>query len=146
MPARSHARLHARLTADGLSVEAAQAFVADRAAGAVVVFTGTVRDHSEGRDVAGLTYEAYAERAQSQLDTLAAEVARRFPDVVAVWLEHRAGGLAVGEPSVVVAVSTPHREEAFAAARWAIDELKATVAIWKQEHWTGGGGHWPGTP
>ena len=140
------ARLHAHLTADPLSVESAQAFVADRTAGAVVVFTGTVRDHSEGRNVAGLTYEAYGERAQPQMEALAAEVAHRYSDVAAVWLEHRTGELAVGEPSVVVAVSTPHRPEAFTAARWAIDELKATVAIWKQEHWTGGGAHWPRTP
>lgn len=140
------ARLHARLTADRLSVESAQAFVADRTAGAAVVFTGTVRDHSEGRDVTGLTYEAYAERAQWQMDALAIQVARRFPDAAAVWLEHRTGALAVGEPSVIVAVSAPHRSEAFAAARWAIDELKATVAIWKQEHWTDGGAHWPATP
>ncbi|MBA2528910.1 MAG: molybdenum cofactor biosynthesis protein MoaE [Euzebyales bacterium] len=139
------ARSHARLTADPLAVEAAHAFAADPAAGAVVVFTGTVRQVSEGRDVSGLTYEAFAERAERQLRELAAEVARRWPDAVAVWLEHRVGALAIGEPSVVVAVSTAHRPEAFAAARWAIDELKATVAIWKQEHWAQGGAHWPGS-
>ena len=139
------ARRHAALTAAPLSVEAAHAFAGDPAAGAVVVFTGTVRDHSEGRGVAGLTYEAFSERAQRQLDELAGEVGRRWPEVTAVWLEHRVGDLAIGEPSVVVAVSAGHRPEAFAAARWAIDELKATATIWKQEHWTDGGAHWPGT-
>ena len=139
------ARLHAELTDAPLSVEAAHAWVADRAAGATVVFTGTVRDHSDGRAVSGLTYEAWAERAVPQLEALAAAVAARWPEATAVWLEHRTGALAVGEPSVVVAVSAGHRPEAFEAARWAIDELKATVAIWKQEHWSDGGARWPGT-
>ncbi len=138
-------RLHSRLTDEPLSADAAHAFVADPSAGAVVVFTGTVRDASEGHSVAGLTYEAYAERASAQLEALAADLVRRWPQAAAVWLEHRVGALAVGEPSVVVAVSTPHRPEAFEAARWGIDELKATVAIWKQEHWADGGSSWPGT-
>lgn len=140
------ARLHTRLTADPLSTDAAQHFCSDPAAGAVVVFTGAVRNVSEGRTVHGLTYEAFPERAGAQLEALAGEVVTRHSDVVAVWLEHRIGDLSVGEAAVVVAVGAPHRDEAFSAARWAIDELKATVAIWKQEHWAGGGAHWPGTP
>lgn len=140
------ARLHTRLTSEPLSIEAAQHFCGDPSAGAVVVFTGTVRDHSEGRAVHGLTYEAYADRAERQLEQLAGEVAERHDGCRAVWLEHRTGDLAVGEPAVVVAVSAGHRDQAFAAARWAIDELKSTVAIWKQEHWAAGGSHWPGTP
>ena len=139
-------RLHTLLTGNPLSVDAAHHFCADPAAGAVVVFTGLVRDHSEGRDVAGLTYEAFAERATAQLEALAAAVVKRFPMATAVWLEHRTGDLAVGEPAVVVGVSSAHRAEAFDAARWAIDTLKADVAIWKQEHWADGGGHWPGSP
>jgi molybdopterin synthase catalytic subunit len=140
------ARLHSRLTADPLSVGAAYDFATDPAAGAVVVFTGTVRDHSEGRGVAGMTYEAYAERAQDQLAELATAVAQRWPEVTAVWLEHRVGDLAIGEPSVVVAVSAGHRPEAFEAARFGIDELKATVAIWKHERFSDGQAHWPGSP
>ncbi|MGH3664744.1 MAG: molybdenum cofactor biosynthesis protein MoaE, partial [Egibacteraceae bacterium] len=120
------ARLHTELTDAPLSVEAAHCFVAHPEAGATVVFTGTVRDYSDDRPVSGLTYEAYPERARAQLDELAAEVARRWPAARGVWLEHRTGALAVGEPSVVVAVSAGHRPEAFEAARWAIDELKAT--------------------
>jgi molybdopterin synthase catalytic subunit len=137
--------LHALLTDRPLSVDAAHAFVAAHRAGAVVLFTGTVRDHAEGRAVAGLQYEAFGERAQGQLDTLAAEVAAKWP-VTAVWLEHRTGGLEVGDAAVVVAVSAPHRQEAFEASRHAIDTLKATAAIWKRELWRDGGGHWPGTP
>jgi molybdopterin synthase catalytic subunit len=139
------ARLHALLTDAPLSVEAAHSFAADPGAGATVVFTGTVRDHAEGRSVSGLVYEAYAERAQDQLDALVGAIAQRWPEALAVWAEHRVGTLAVGEPSVVVAVSAAHRTEAFEAARTGIDELKATVAIWKQEHWAEGGTHWPGS-
>ena len=140
------ARLHTLLTDNPLSVEAAQHFCADPAAGAIVVFTGTVRNHSEGEAVHGLTYESYAERAEEQLRSLADEVARREPSALAVWLEHRVGVLAIGEAAVVVAVAAPHRAEAFEAARWAIDTLKDTVAIWKQEHWAAGGASWPGVP
>lgn len=140
------ARLHTDLTDEPLSVEAAYAFVADPAAGAIVVFTGTTREESEGRAVTALTYEAYAERAWRQLATLAADVAERWPATCAVWLEHRVGTLAVGEPAVVVAVSAAHRVEAFEAARHGIDTLKAEVAIWKQEHWADGGAHFPGSP
>ncbi|MDQ3973815.1 MAG: molybdenum cofactor biosynthesis protein MoaE [Actinomycetota bacterium] len=138
------ARLHARLTHEPLSLEAAHAFVADPAAGATVVFTGTVRNHADGRAVVGLTYEAFSERAQPQLTALVAQVAAEWPQVTAVWAEHRVGALGIGEPSVVVAVSAAHRSDAFDAARYGIDTLKDAVAIWKQEHWSDGGAHWPG--
>lgn len=140
------ARLHTALTPDPLSVEGAYAFAADPAAGAVVVFTGTIRQQSDGRAVVALSYEAYVERAQRQLEALAGEVAAQWPTACAVWLEHRVGTLAIGEPAVVVAVSAAHRAEAFEAARHGIDTLKATVAIWKQEHWADGGAHFPGSP
>jgi molybdopterin synthase catalytic subunit len=140
------ARLHTRLTDTALSVDDAHAFVADPAAGATVVFTGVVRNHADGRPVVGLDYEAYEEQAIAALAALAALIAQKWPEARAVWMEHRVGSLGVGEPSVVVAVSAPHRAEAFDAARYGIDELKATVPIWKKEHWAGGGGHWPGSP
>ena len=139
------ARLHARLSATRLSVDAAHAFVADPRAGATVVFTGVVRDHADGRAVARLTYEAYQEAAQGGLEELAATTATKWPDLTAVWLEHRVGDLDIGHAAVVVAVSAPHRAEAFEAGRFAIDTLKATVPIWKQEHWADGGTHWPGS-
>jgi molybdopterin synthase catalytic subunit len=139
------ARLHTRLMDLPLSVNDAHAFVADPAAGATVVFTGNVRNHSDGRAVAGLEYEAYAERARRQLAALAEHVAQKWPEALAVWMEHRVGNLRIGECSVVVAVSAPHRAEAFEAARYGIDELKATIAIWKRERWADGSCHWPGT-
>lgn len=138
------AKVHTALTDQPLSVDAAHRFCSDPRAGATVVFVGTVREVSEGRDVAGLSYEAYAELARERLAGLADELAER-EGVRAVWLEHRTGELEVAEPSVVVAVSAGHRPEAFAAARDGIDRLKAEVPIWKQEHWADGGAHWPGT-
>ncbi len=138
------ARFHVRLTDEPLSPDAALAFCADPSAGAVVVFTGVVRAETDGRPVVALTYEAFAERAEAQMTELATEVAGKWP-ALAVWMEHRTGTLAIGEPSVVVAVSTGHRAEAFDACEYGIDHLKATVAIWKQERWADGEAHWPGT-
>lgn len=139
------ARLHTRLTGESLSVQDAHAFVADAAAGASVVFTGSARNHADGRAVTGLDYEAYEEQASAQIAWLAQAVGEKWPGALAIWMEHRVGTLAIGEPSVVVAVSAAHRVDAFDAARFGIDELKATVAIWKKEHWADGATHWPGT-
>ena len=110
--------------------------------GAVVVFSGTVRDHSEGRDnVQTLTYEAYDEQVIPKCLEITIEIRRRWPSVGRVALVHRVGELALGESSVLVVVSAPHRPEAFDAARFGIDALKATVPIWKREQW-GDGGDW----
>lgn len=107
--------------------------------GAVVLFSGTVRDHADGRPgVSRLAYEAYAEQVEPRLAAIADEARRRWPDVGRLALLHRVGELAVGESSVVVVASAPHRPEAFAAARFGIDTLKATVPIWKRETWEGG--------
>lgn len=107
--------------------------------GGIVLFSGTVRDHADGRPgVSLLAYEAYTEHAVARLAQIAAELRVRWPVAGRVALLHRVGPLAVGETAVVVVVSTPHRAEAFAAAQWAIDTLKATVPIWKKEVWEGG--------
>ncbi|HYD09463.1 MAG TPA: molybdenum cofactor biosynthesis protein MoaE [Acidimicrobiales bacterium] len=107
--------------------------------GGLVLFVGTVRDHADGRTgVHLLEYEAYAEQAEPKLREVADEARRRWPVVGAIALLHRVGPLALGDAAVVVAVSAPHRGEAFEAARWCIDTLKATVPIWKKEHWDGG--------
>lgn len=107
--------------------------------GAAVTFSGTARDHSPGRDgVERLEYEAYEEAARSRMVEVVTEVRRRWPDVGRVALLHRTGVLAVGDAAVVVAVSAPHRDSAFLAARFAIDELKRTVPIWKRETWQDG--------
>jgi molybdopterin synthase catalytic subunit len=107
--------------------------------GAVVLFSGTVRDHAGDRTgVTELAYESYEEQAGPRLAAVAEEIRRRWPMAGRIVLLHRTGALRVTESSVVVAVSTPHRPEAFEAARFAIDAVKATVPIWKQEVWDGG--------
>jgi molybdopterin synthase catalytic subunit len=127
------------LTDDALPVESLTAWVTTERAGAVVTFLGVVRDHAEGRDgVRAMTYEAYEEPARRVMDEIAAETRRRWPDVERIALLHRVGELALSEPSVAVAVSSPHRESAFSAARFCIDTLKESAPIWKQEHWSGG--------
>jgi molybdopterin synthase catalytic subunit len=129
------------LTDEPLPVEAAYEWVGRPDCGAIVVFSGTVRDHAEGRDgVEQLVYEAYDEGARVRLAEIAAEVRRRWTTVGRIAMLHRLGALAVTESAVVVAVSSPHRDEAFEAARFAIDTLKETVPIWKHETWRDGAG------
>lgn len=107
--------------------------------GAVVTFTGTARDHAGDRTgVHLLEYEAYEEHVVPVLARVATDLRQRYPDLGRVVLWHRTGALQVTDVAVVVAVSTPHRDAAFEAARWAIDEVKATAPIWKREHWEGG--------
>ncbi|HJR26565.1 MAG TPA: molybdenum cofactor biosynthesis protein MoaE [Acidimicrobiales bacterium] len=122
-----------------LPVAEAAAWVVRTDCGATVTFTGTARDHAEGRpDVHRLEYEAYEEQAVPRLEQLAAEARVRWPAIGRVALLHRTGVVELGEAAVVVAVSAPHRADAFEAARWAIDELKRTIPIWKREAWAGG--------
>jgi molybdopterin synthase catalytic subunit len=124
-----------------LSFDEAARAVADPAAGAVCVFAGTVRDHSESGDVTGLTYEAWQELADRRLRELADEILERWP-ARRVAIVHRIGDLAVGETSVIVAVSAPHRAEAFEACRHGIERLKREVPIWKKEALVSGEAHW----
>lgn len=107
--------------------------------GAVVMFTGTARDHADGRDgVSLLAYEAYESQVVPRLDAVVEEIRRRWPTVGRVALVHRVGEVSIGEAAVVVVVSAPHRAEAFDAARFGIDAVKASVPIWKRERWDGG--------
>ena len=127
------------LTPDELPVETIYAWAGRPDCGAIVLFSGTVRDHADGREgVEQLTYEAYEEGARTRLAAVAEELRDRWSTVGRVALLHRLGPLTVGESSVVVAVSAPHRDEAFAAARYGIDALKSTVPIWKHEVWRDG--------
>lgn len=109
----------------------------DPGSGALVVFVGTVRDHNEGKPVEAVTYEAYKPLAEKALEELEREVLRRF-EVRRCRIQHRVGHLPLQEPSVAIVVRAAHRAEAFAAARWAIDELKKRVPIWKEEHYATG--------
>jgi molybdopterin synthase catalytic subunit/molybdopterin converting factor small subunit len=126
-----------RVTDDPLSLEAVVAEVADEHAGGIATFTGTVRRQSRGREVTHLEYEAYAEMAQEVMAKLATDLQERH-ELCAVAIHHRVGRLEVGEASVVIAVSAPHRQDALAACREAIDTLKETVPLWKKEVYKGG--------
>jgi molybdopterin synthase catalytic subunit len=130
--------------ADELPVDQAYRWAVRPDCGAVVLFSGTVRDHSidaEGtrRDgVIELTYEAYDEQVVPRLQAIADEVRGRWPSTGRIALLHRLGPLRLGDSSVLVVVSAAHRDEAFAAGRYAIDALKASAPIWKHEQWDGG--------
>jgi len=129
--------------ATALPVDQATSWVVTPASGASVTFVGTARDHAGDRTgVHLLEYEAYDEQVVPVLERVAAATRVRFPDVARLVLWHRTGALAVTEAAVVVAASSAHRDAAFDAARWAIDEVKATAPIWKREHWEGGHDDW----
>src|SRR5262249_46302600 len=119
-----------------LSIDPLIAFVERPEAGAVVTFSGNVRNHNRGRGVEYLEYDAYRPMAARKMREIAEEAVRRWDGRSA--MRHRGGRLAIGEASVLVAVSCAHRGDAFAACRFAIDTLKETVPIWKKEVWEGG--------
>lgn len=113
------------------------AYVTDPEAGAIAAFIGTTRNHNEGRRVIALDYEAYPEMAEKELARIGADAAKTW-QISRMAIVHRLGPVQIGEASVVIAVSSPHREEAFAASRFAIEEIKKTVPIWKKEVYEGG--------
>jgi molybdopterin synthase catalytic subunit/molybdopterin converting factor small subunit len=125
------------VTEQQLSLESVVEEVADESAGAVASFVGTVRRESRGRTVMHLEYEAYVEMAEDVMAQLAWSLGQRY-DIWAVAIHHRVGRVEVGEASVVIAVSAPHRQDALAACKDAIDLLKETVPLWKKEVYEGG--------
>lgn len=127
------------LTADELPVAQIYEWAIRPDCGAVVLFSGTVRDHADGRtDVTSLEYEAYEDAVIPSFKKISDETRVRFPDARRIAILHRIGTLELGESSVVVAVSSAHRPVAFDAARFAIDALKESAPIWKKENWSGG--------
>ncbi len=134
------ARVHVRVSAEPLSLDRLVAAVADPGAGALVVFQGVTRA------VERLEYEAYVEMAREQIERILLDCIRRH-GLRAAAAEHRVGDVLLGEPSVIVAVSSAHRDAAFAGARAAIDRIKTEAPIWKREHGEGGPAQWlAGTP
>jgi molybdopterin synthase catalytic subunit len=129
------------LTKQPIDACALLASVSQPAAGAVVLFLGTTRELTDGRRTLSLDYEAYDEMAERKLAELEAEARRRWP-VVECAIVHRLGRVPLAEASVAIAVSTPHRADAFAAGQWLIDSIKRDVPIWKQEHWSDGKSEW----
>jgi molybdopterin synthase catalytic subunit len=127
------------VTESPLPVDRALTWASLPRCGGIVTFCGTVRDHSEGRPgVTLLEYEAYLEQVTPRLTKVADEARNRWSEIGRLVLLHRVGKLEVGDVSVVVVTSTPHRSEAFASAEFCIDTLKRTVPIWKHETWVGG--------
>ena len=123
-----------------LSVDEIQGAAADPAAGAVALFVGTVRDHDRGRGVTALSYSAHPS-ATAELGRVAEKIAASYP-ILSVAVTHRIGDLQIGDLAVVAAVGAQHRDVAFAACHALIDELKATVPIWKHQFFTGGDSEW----
>jgi molybdopterin synthase catalytic subunit len=115
--------------------------VATDEAGAALIFLGTTRKRTDGRETASLDYSTYRPMALSEMKKLAVEATAKWP-LIKVAISHRVGHLEVGEASVVIAVSAPHRKEAFAAGEWLIDTLKEQVPIWKKENWADGQCDW----
>ena len=127
------------ITATTLDVGAVYDWSVTDTCGAVVLFSGTVRNHSEGRTgVHTLSYEAFEEEVIPKCREIVSEMKNQWNDLGRIALIHRVGDLKLGESSVLVVVSAPHRPEAFEAARFGIDALKATVPIWKREAWATG--------
>ncbi|HEV2390306.1 MAG TPA: molybdenum cofactor biosynthesis protein MoaE [Nitrososphaerales archaeon] len=127
------ARRETRVTRSAIDPSDVLRSVADPGSGAVVLFLGTVRDNSEAGSVARIEYEVYEPMAERRLAEVEQEVKRKWPTTTGVKILHRVGGLAVGEVSVAVAVSSPHRAEAFEACRHAIETIKRDAPIWKRE-------------
>jgi molybdopterin synthase catalytic subunit len=129
------------LTREAIDYHQLTESVRSKDSGAVVLFLGTVREMTEGRQTAALDYEAYPAMAQKKMAELEAAARSRWP-IDKLAIVHRVGRLELGEVSVAVAVGCPHRQQAFDAARFLIDELKRTVPIWKKENWSDGTTEW----
>lgn len=125
-----------------LDIGAAFDFVADPASGGYTAFVGRIRDMNHGRRVTGVSYDLFDALALQRFDEIAAEVMAEFGPSLRVWIDHAKGRLEVGGVAVVIAVGTPHRDEAFRACRQVIEAVKHTVPIWKQEHYEDGSSAW----
>ena len=126
-----------RLTDKPIELNELLALVGDPGAGAVATFIGTTRDNNEGRSILSLDYEAYPGMAEQEMARLGEEVEEKWR-ITRMAMVHRIGNVPIGEASVIIAVSAPHRDDAFKACRYAIDELKKRVPIWKKEIYRGG--------
>ena len=129
------------ITDKAIDIAAVLRDVSSRQAGAVVLFLGTAREFTDGRQTASLEYECYHEMALKKLAELETEARQRWP-LCGCAIMHRVGRVELGEACVAIAVSAAHRQEAFLAGQWLIDTLKHVVPIWKQENWADGTADW----
>lgn len=135
-----------KITHDVLEPDTLVKLVRRDEAGAVTLFYGDVRNHSEGRSVDRLEYEARESMALKKMQEVAEETKQRFPEICEVGVWHRIGTLEIGETSLLVAVSSPHRKDAFEACHWCVDRIKEVVPVWKKEHWSDGSAWVEGHP
>ncbi|WP_077617278.1 molybdenum cofactor biosynthesis protein MoaE [Bacillus sinesaloumensis] len=126
-----------RITKEPINVEEVTNKVIRREAGAVTTFIGTVREFTRGKKTLYLEYEAYIPMAEKKLAQIGAEISEKWPEAKTA-ITHRIGRLDISEAAVVIAVSTPHRKDAYAANEYAIERIKQIVPIWKKEHWEDG--------
>ena len=126
-----------RVTNQSIDLNELVRYVTDPEAGAIATFIGTTRNHNEGRKVIALDYEAYPEMAEKELTRIGEDAAKQWP-ICRMAIVHRLGPVQIGEASVIIVVSSAHRDAAFAASRFAIEEIKRTVPIWKKEVFEGG--------
>jgi molybdopterin synthase catalytic subunit len=126
-----------RVTHQPIDLQKLVDYVTDPEAGAIVTFIGTTRNNNEGRKVIALDYDGYPEMAEKELARIGADATKNWP-ICRMAILHRLGPVQIGEASVVIAVSSAHRDAAFAASRFAIEEIKKTVPIWKKEVFEGG--------
>jgi len=126
-----------RVTNQSIDLQKLVDYVTDPEAGAIATFIGTTRNNNEGRKVIALDYESYPEMAEKELARIGVDAAKNWP-ICRMAILHRLGPVQIGEASVVIAVSSAHRDAAFAASRFAIEEIKKTVPIWKKEVFEGG--------
>lgn len=136
------APVHAAVRAEALSVDAALAHCDAPGHGAAAVFVGRVRDLNDGRAVTAVSYDVHPVLCARTFAAMADEARARWGDDLRAWLEHRHGRLAVGEASVVVAVSSGHRAAAFEALRYLVEAMKRRAPVWKQEHYVDGDSAW----
>ena len=134
-----------RITQDSLDGLGAFENLGTHEDGAVLIFQGRVRNTNDGRSVSSLSYEAYGEMAERELGAICGEASRRF-EVGSIEANHRIGDLELGEVSVAIGISAPHRDACYAASRWIIEEIKKRLPIWKHEHYQDGDSHWVGSP
>ncbi len=130
-----------KLTEECIDLESLKAMIRDERAGALITFEGVVRNHNEGKKVTALSYEAYEPLARAEAERIFAEVRQRF-DVINFVLVHRVGHLAIADTAVFVGVSAAHRDHAYLASRYIIDETKKRLPIWKKEHYTDESSAW----
>jgi molybdopterin synthase catalytic subunit len=132
---------HVAIVTEPIDTSAVLRDVESPARGASILFVGTVRETNDGRQVSGMEYTAYTAMAEREMQSILDEAANKFPGSFTV-IVHRIGELAIGDASVAIATSHPHRSEAYAANRYAIEQLKTRVPIWKREHYIDGTREW----